>query len=201
MSGLREKFKILLKYILLALPYALLLLWLVKPSYFDFLHGIRIETVADMQYQNKMQTQEPVYLADSLIQMQAPDKSFAVNHIRYRFSQFEYDSAESRFLNALPPNDTFLLSRGKNRFETFCVPCHNYDGKGKGLMVTKPVLKDDEEGFPQPADLTGDHTKSLSDARLYHILSSGQNLMFPMNEKLSDADKWCVINYIRHLQK
>lgn len=178
----------------------MLMIWIIKPGLLDFMRGIRIETVSDMQYQNKLSTQEPVRLQDSSLSMILPPNSVAVNHSIYRFNQYQYDSATSRYSNPLPDNDELVLARGKNRFEVFCVPCHNDDGKGMGLMITKPKLKPDEEGFPQPADLTSERTKGLSDSRIYHILSAGQNLMFPVNEKLNNIDKWCVVKYIRFLQ-
>jgi len=118
----------------------------------------------------------------------------------YKFEMTEYEKAESTFTNPIENSD-FVLQRGKNRFQALCVPCHNQDGKGKGLIITKVQLKEGEEGFPEPADLTSKNTRNYSDARLFHILSAGQNLMYPISNRVNEIDRWCLVHYIRFLQK
>lgn len=192
--------KKILKITILLLPYLLLVIYYFHTSIFDVFRGIRIETVSDMQLQNKYTPQKSsTFFNDSSGFRHIPEHSIPVNKIHYRFKAIEYDSAIANFSNPLP-NDNYFLMRGKNRFEVFCVPCHGVDGKGKGLIVTKPKYTDDEEGFPEPSDLTSGYAKTLPDARIYHILSAGQNLMFPVNFKMSEMDRWSVIQYIRKLQ-
>jgi mono/diheme cytochrome c family protein len=158
------------------------------------------EIIADMDHQKKLYPQRGSdFFPDSASVRTPPENSVATNVVNYPFSQIEFDSAETKYTNPLPEND-FVMQRGKNRFEVFCIPCHGRDGKGRGLIVTKPIMKSGEEGFPSPADLTSDRTRGLSDARLFHILSAGQNLMFPVNFKLNPADRWAVIKYIRGIQ-
>jgi hypothetical protein len=67
-------------------------------------------------------------------------------------------------------------------------------------IITDVVLEEDEEGFPGPPDLTEKRTRELSDARIYHILSAGQNLMFAYNDRLNPEKRWVLVNYIRKLQ-
>ena len=192
---MKKKIKILL----LVLPYLLIALYFVYPKAFTIFHGFRIQTVSDMEEQSKLGTQETSnFFADSTSIRQSPLHSIHVGKQKYEFEQAEYDSAET-FVNPLPP-DKFVLARAKNRYEIYCQPCHGIDGKGNGLVITQPVLAEDEEGFPPPADLTSAHTVALSDGRLFHILSTGQNLMFRVNFKLNENDRWALVHYIRHLQ-
>lgn len=189
----------ILKISLLATPYILIGLYLIYPQAYTIFNGIRIETAPDMEEQAKLTPQEiSSFFTDSASMRPPPAHSIPVGKQRYRFEQAEYDSAKS-LVNPLP-NNAFVLARGKNRFQIFCVPCHGYEGKGNGLIVTKPKLAKDEEGFPPPANLTSKRTKLLTDGRLFHILSAGQNLMFPVNFKMSEADKWAIVHYIRFLQ-
>jgi len=186
--------------LLLALPYLLLAVYAVYPDFYSVFHGLRIETVADMEHQAKVSPQEPDgFFNDSASIASVPLNSVPAGKFRYPFEQAEYDSA-TVLVNPLPAND-YILARGKNRFQTFCVPCHGNDGEGQGLIITKPELDEDEEGFPPPADLTSRHTKELTDGRLFHILSAGQNLMFPVNFKMNVTDRWALVLYIRKLQK
>ena len=195
---IRKKVKI----VLLFFPYVCLIISIAL--YFNIIklkipfNGI--EVFRDMVYQPKLATQESSnkrYI-DSILTIPL-NNSVSLNHTKYAYKQIEYDSAIKKYVNPLEMND-LNIQRGKNRFEIFCVPCHNTDGKGKGIIITKSKLSNNEEGFPPPADLTRQSTKQLSDGRLYHILSSGQNLMFPVNFKLDSIDRWAVICYIRYLQ-
>lgn len=93
--------------------------------------------------------------------------------------------------NPLPATN-FVLSRGKNRFEIFCMPCHGADGKGNGTVV--------QRGYPNPPDLTRDVAIAYPDARIFHIISKGQNVMPSYADKLSEVDRWAVVHYIRVLQ-
>jgi hypothetical protein len=192
----------ILKSIILYLPIILLIISILL--YFGYVNlklpFNGIDVFKDMIYQSKLTPQETTnqkYL-DSVLVAPLPN-SAPINHTKYAFKQTEYDSAVKRYTNPLLMND-FNIKRGKNRFQIFCVPCHNSDGKGKGLIITQPKLTGSEEGFPPPADLTRTSAILLSDGRLFHILSSGQNLMFPVNYKLDTNDRWAIICYIRFLQ-
>lgn len=101
------------------------------------------------------------------------------------------DDAESANVNTVP-RTPFVLARGKNRYDVYCAPCHAQDAKGNGMVVQK--------GFTPPPDLLRDATKELSDARLFHVLSAGQNIMPSYADKLSVVDRWAVIHYLRELQ-
>jgi len=194
------KIRKILKTTILLLPYLLLAIYCYDSSIYDIFRGTRIETVTDMQLQNKYTPQKSsAFFDDSTGFRNIPEHSIPTNKIHYRFKAVEYDSAIARFRNPLP-DDNYVLARGKNRFDVFCVPCHGIDGKGKGLIITKPELSEDEEGFPEPSDLTSVYAKELPDARIFHILSAGQNLMFPANFKMSENDRWSVIKYLRKLQ-
>jgi len=193
----------ILKFIVLLFPLVLLsYVILVKYNIFKELSKEQpFELISDMDRQLKVNPQEFSTTFDNGLSVRTPvDSSVPRYGTKYHLEQIEYFIAETLFTNPLPDNE-FILERGKIKFETFCVPCHNYDGKGKGVIVTKANLKPGEEGFPEPADLTKESTRKMKDGRLFHILSSGQNLMFPVTDKLNEAERWAVIKYIRFLQK
>ncbi len=199
------------KYFLYFIPLLLLAyVLLVRFSVFDkfpFMKSLRTEKnqpfqiIADMDSQVKAKPQKDGrLLLRSDFRTLTPDSSFPRDGSKYPFEQIDFASAESTYKNPLAATD-FIISRGKQRFETHCVPCHNTDGHGRGKIITDVKLKEDEEGFPEPANLTRPETQKLSDARIFHILSSGQNLMFPVKEKLSENERWALVHYIRFLQK
>jgi mono/diheme cytochrome c family protein len=85
------------------------------------------------------------------------------------------------------------LSRGKNRYEAFCTPCHNYDGQGNGTVVAR--------GFQNPPNLRDEVTKAKTDAHLFHIISAGQNIMNGYADKIKPNDRWSIVHYVREMQK
>ncbi|MDP2364756.1 MAG: c-type cytochrome [Ignavibacteria bacterium] len=193
----------ILKSIILFFP--LFLLVYVFSLKFGYLKGTEknqpYEAISDMDRQAKVHPQKlSTSFDDGLSTRQPVDSTVPRYGSKYQFEQVDFLVPETQFINPLP-NEDFYLKRGKQRFETFCVPCHNHDGKGRGLIITKANLMPDEEGFPEPANLLRTETIRMSDGRLFHVLSSGQNLMFPVSEKLSENERWAIIKYIRFLQK
>ncbi len=159
-----------------------------------------MEIISDMDNQKKL---KEGYI-DKFYNLQSTNKlsgkiGFPLESIDYPFEPHQFEYAEVSFSNPISPS-SFSLRRGETLFKRFCVVCHNEDGKGNGWIITKVQLADNEEGFPPPKNLTSQNTMNLSDSRIFHIISSGQNLMFSYNDKLSDFDKWCLIYYIRKLQ-
>jgi mono/diheme cytochrome c family protein len=159
-----------------------------------------IVVISDMDYQKKLkpQSSNPYFKDNSTIRI-PPTNSLPRNIHLYKYDQTEFTQAENNLKNPLVPTE-FVLRRGKNRFENFCIYCHGEKGKGDGPIINKVVLKEGEEGFPQPADLTSETTKLKSEPRLFHILSAGQNLMFPVKDRVSEVDRWAIVHYIRKLQ-
>lgn len=150
------------------------------------------EIVRDMDYQ---QTVKPMEL-----DLKIPKNSIPRNVAWYKFDQTQYQIADTLYKNPIKRNQ-FVIARGKYLFETNCIYCHGNKGLGDGPIITKVVLKGDEEGFPAPPKLTRKETRSLSDGRLFHILSAGQNLMFSVADRIGVNDRWCLVWYIRHLQE
>jgi len=92
-----------------------------------------------------------------------------------------------------PEKRQYVLSRGKNRYEAFCTPCHNYDGQGNGSVVKR--------GFQNPPNLRDSVTKAKTDAHIYHIISAGQNIMNGYGDKIKPHDRWSIVHYVREMQK
>lgn len=111
----------------------------------------------------------------------------------YTLGQGDIDAAETHNVNPGLPKTAFVASRGQNRFNVFCSPCHNYDGHGESRVTVRGQWA----GIP---NLTRDETKALSDARLFHIVSAGQNLMPSYADKLTAIDRWTIVYYLRILQ-
>ena len=92
--------------------------------------------------------------------------------------------------------DTESQARGKTNYEANCLVCHGNIGQGDGPAAANLD--------PPPAPIA--HTaQMLSDAYLFYRISEGGdfapfNSAMPMwKDKLSESERWDVINYIRSL--
>lgn len=85
-----------------------------------------------------------------------------------------------------------MLQHGQDRFNVFCSPCHAYDGHGNGRVV--------QRGFPNPPDLNSPAITALSDRQIFDTVTNGYGVMFPYGGRVSPADRWAIVAYVRALQ-
>jgi len=104
---------------------------------------------------------------------------------------------EQRELAAKQPNPVKAspesLATGKERFETFCVPCHGPEAKGgvTGLVAVK---------FVPPPDLTNAALQGgRTDGYWHSYIMAGGAVMPAYGEALSSQEAWSIVNYLRTL--
>lgn len=85
------------------------------------------------------------------------------------------------------------LEAGKERYNTYCSPCHGYYGQGDSRLRGQ---------FPSPPSL---HSRKVieewKDADIYHVITEGQNIMPAYASQITRNDRWAIVLYIRELQK
>jgi len=149
----------------------------------------------DTQFKVKPQTGSTVF-ADRKSNREPLENTVPRDGHVYPFTMGDIDKAEVEFAagNPLTPSE-FVLARGQNRFNTFCSPCHNYTAKGDGLVQKKGM------GSAETMNLTRDVARAYSSAKLFHIISAGQNIMPAYGDRINEADRWAIVHYVRELQK
>jgi len=113
--------------------------------------------------------------------------------IHYTASPEDAIRAGQELHNPLAHDDAAALARGKQVFDTFCIPCHGPTGAGDGVIARR--------GFPPPPPLTADHAKGLPDGQIFHIITWGQRSMSSYAAQVEREDRWRLVNYIRSLQQ
>jgi mono/diheme cytochrome c family protein len=84
------------------------------------------------------------------------------------------------------------LTRGQQRFNIYCSPCHGRLGDGQGLVVKR--------GFRAPPSY---HIQRLKDAPVGHffdVQTNGFGAMPSYASRVAPDDRWRIIAYIRALQ-
>ena len=159
------------------------------------------ELINDMDNNARIRPQSKNnYFSDSTIELSELSNTYPISSEKYILEQTEFLIADSIYKNPLDESK-IILNIGKHLFDTYCTYCHGNSGKADGPVITDVELSDDEEGFPTPPDLSAKRSTNLSDARIYHIISSGQNLMFSYSDRISSSKRWALVKYIRKLQE
>ncbi|HEX7518140.1 MAG TPA: c-type cytochrome [Chthoniobacterales bacterium] len=89
------------------------------------------------------------------------------------------------------PADATSIARGKTVFVAECVTCHGTSGKGDG-----PQAKDLEKN---PGNLT--KLQGQSPGALFWKVTEGRKPMPSLGQKLTEQQRWDVVNYIQTLGK
>jgi mono/diheme cytochrome c family protein len=84
------------------------------------------------------------------------------------------------------------LKLGKEKFLTFCSPCHGNFGDGDSRLRGQ---------FPNPPSLHSTRAREFSDGMIYHIITNGQNVMPSYASQITREERWAIVNYVRVLQR
>jgi mono/diheme cytochrome c family protein len=101
------------------------------------------------------------------------------------------DLAGEKLVNPLMP-DAKTLAIGKEKFDTYCSPCHDYLAKGNSRLRGQ---------FPNPPSLHSEKVRNWTDGRIFHVITEGQNSMPSYVQQLEPNERWAVILYLRALQR
>ena len=85
-----------------------------------------------------------------------------------------------------------VLERGRERFEINCSACHGRTGNGNGMVV--------QRGFPPPPSYHIDRLREAPVGHFYDVITQGYGIMYSYAERVSPADRWAIVAYIRALQ-
>ena len=88
--------------------------------------------------------------------------------------------------------DAALLARGEERYGIFCTPCHGRAGNGEGMIV--------QRGFPHPPSFVDGTLRTAKAEVFYDVITNGYGAMYSYADRVTPADRWAIIAYIRALQ-
>jgi mono/diheme cytochrome c family protein len=86
--------------------------------------------------------------------------------------------------------DARSLENGRKLYQINCAVCHGANGSGNGPVTAY--------GMP-PISLLNDRVRGITDGYIFGIMRNGRGLM-PSYNRLQEAERWDVVNYIRGLQ-
>ena len=84
------------------------------------------------------------------------------------------------------------LTRGQQRFNIYCTPCHGRLGDGNGLVVKR--------GFRQPPSYHIPRLKDAAAGHFFDVMTNGYGAMPSYASRVTPDDRWRIAAYIRALQ-
>lgn len=107
--------------------------------------------------------------------------------------RFYTGKGDGKPLADLPvPVTAALLSRGRERYNIFCAPCHDRTGSGLGTVVRR--------GFRRPTSFHVDRLRESPAGYFYDVVSNGFGAMPDYSAQIEPGDRWAIVAYIRALQ-
>jgi mono/diheme cytochrome c family protein len=85
-----------------------------------------------------------------------------------------------------------VLSRGQQRFDIYCLPCHGYLGDGDGMVV--------QRGFSPPPTFNSDRLRRAPVGHFFEVVTDGLGSMPSYAAQIPVPDRWAIVAYVRALQ-
>jgi len=111
-----------------------------------------------------------------------------------RLDELLYTGKENGVLsNKFPfPITRADLERGRQRYNIYCTPCHDYTGSGRGIVV--------QRGFPPPTSFHIDRLRGEPVGHFFDVMTNGDGSMYSYASRIEPDDRWRIAAYIRVLQ-
>ncbi len=147
-----------------------------------------------MRQQPRFDPYEPSpYFANGTIMQHPPEGAVARDRVLGPEELVEGRSAGELVAQVPLPLDAALLTRGRDRYEIFCAPCHGVVGDGETKVSEDMRLR------PPPA-LIDEPVSEYPPGRIYQAIVEGYGVMRSYRYELEVRDRWAVVAYVQALQ-
>jgi cytochrome c len=85
------------------------------------------------------------------------------------------------------------MERGRERYNIYCTPCHDYTGAGNGMIV--------QRGFPTPPSFHIDRLRTAPAGHYFDVMTNGFGAMYSYAARIEPEDRWRIAAYVRVLQQ
>jgi mono/diheme cytochrome c family protein len=90
------------------------------------------------------------------------------------------------------PVDAAVMTRGRERFDIYCSPCHGRTGQGDGMVVRR--------GYRRPPTYHQDRLRNAPVGHFFDVMTNGFGAMPDYAAQIRVTDRWAIAAYIRALQ-
>jgi mono/diheme cytochrome c family protein len=100
----------------------------------------------------------------------------------------------TNFVESIPlPVTQELMARGQQRYNIYCLPCHDPAGTGNGIVK--------KYGYATVRSLHEPIIARQGDGEIFNTITHGKATMMPYGSQISIEDRWAIVSYVRALQR
>jgi mono/diheme cytochrome c family protein len=155
-----------------------------------------LEIFPDMDRQAKLRPQQPALMFASGRSSQEPVPNTVARGDHYENSAINTgrEPGTTNFVATIPiPVTEQLMARGQQRFGIYCLPCHDPQGTGNGIVK--------KYGYATVRSLHEKAVVTKGDGDIFNTITHGFNTMLPYGSQISVEDRWAIVAYVRALQR
>ncbi|MGH9341779.1 MAG: c-type cytochrome [Acidobacteriota bacterium] len=152
-----------------------------------------IDMVPNMDNQPKYRAQAASRFFYNGAAMRTPvDGTVARGDLRANEALYSGKDAAGAFVQNPLQVDEDLISRGEERFQIHCSPCHGIRADGQSVLLARSGL--------QSTNLLESRIREMPDGQIFDVIANGLGLMPSYRHPVQPADRWAIVAYIRRLQ-
>jgi mono/diheme cytochrome c family protein len=113
---------------------------------------------------------------------------------------FERGQNHGQWVEAFPvPVTMSLLTRGQDRFQIYCTPCHGIAGAGDGIVAVRADRLQEGTWVP-PSSMHAASVLARPVGHLFNSITNGIRTMPSYGSQIPVSDRWAIVAYVRALQ-
>jgi hypothetical protein len=85
-----------------------------------------------------------------------------------------------------------VLTRGRERYNIYCSPCHSRVGDGNGMIV--------QRGYKRPPSFHDERMRLMVPGYFFQVMTNGFGVMPSYALQVNAEDRWAITAYIKALQ-
>jgi cytochrome c553 len=85
-----------------------------------------------------------------------------------------------------------VVTRGRERFNIYCSPCHARTGEGNGMIV--------QRGYKQPPSFHEERMRAMPAGYFFQVMTNGFATMPSYALQVNAEDRWAIAAYVKALQ-
>jgi mono/diheme cytochrome c family protein len=157
-----------------------------------------LEIFRDMDRQAKYRPQQPspswIFANERTSQEAVPGTIARGDHFQNNAINTGRQPGTTNFVETIPvPVTEQLMARGQQRFNIYCLPCHDAAGTGNGIVK--------KYGYATVRSLHEPIIARQGDGEIFNTITFGNKTMMAYGSQIAIEDRWAIVAYVRALQR
>jgi hypothetical protein len=133
------------------------------------------------------------FFGDGRSERQLIEGTVARGHLNDDTLLYTGKGPDGKPVNDFPfPVTREVVSRGQQRYNVYCSPCHDRLGTGDGMIVRR--------GYRRPPSYHIDRLRQVPNGYIFDVITNGFGAMPDYAAQIPVRDRWAIVSYVRALQ-